>query len=75
MQDHREANQSDDPLNQQPGALSSNQRSGDLSPTKDLNGGYIPSAGAGVRYRPPHMSDNVNNSSIAEDAPATSSHP
>ncbi|RLL98227.1 hypothetical protein CFD26_102083 [Aspergillus turcosus] len=75
MQDHREANQSNDSINQTPGASSSNQRSGDLSPTKDLNGGDIPSAGAGGRYQPSHMSDNVNNSSIAEDAPGTSLQP
>ncbi|EAW21320.1 uncharacterized protein NFIA_064840 [Aspergillus fischeri NRRL 181] len=73
MQDHREANQGNDSLHQKAGVSSTNQRSGDLSPTKDSNRGDIPSDSAGVRYRASHMSDNVNNSNKVEDAAEASS--
>ncbi|PKX88503.1 uncharacterized protein P174DRAFT_465018 [Aspergillus novofumigatus IBT 16806] len=73
MQDHRDANQGNDSSRQTAGVSSTNQQSGDLSPTRDSNRGDIPSDSAGVRYRASHMSDNVNNSSKAEDAAETSS--
>ncbi|KAF7171712.1 hypothetical protein CNMCM5623_004022 [Aspergillus felis] len=75
MQDHRDANQGNDSLHQKPGASSSNQPSGDFSPTKELNRGDVPSDSAGVRYRASHMSDKVNDSSKAEDAAGPSSQP
>jgi hypothetical protein len=74
MQDHHDINQGNDSSHQKAGVSSTNQRSGDLSPTKDSNrGDILPSDSAGVRYRASHMSDNVNNSSKAEDAAENSS--
>ncbi|KAF4285506.1 hypothetical protein KXW98_001689 [Aspergillus fumigatus] len=73
MQNHREANQGNDSLHQKAGVSITNQQSVDLSPTKDSNRGDVSSENAGVRYRASHTSDNVNNSSKAEDAAEASS--